>query len=172
VREDGLFELGRTQLLSFHRGDEDGMIVRQGPEALLDGGPDIGRGLAALHLDQQGPGGPEQGQEKGNDQAQQSREKNSHDEFPVHLHGDGASGSEWYSRGSCIARSGKESGSTILGLELVLLGAAFGADPVVGQVLERRSRLDAGIRVSLCRIVNIVAHDAPVLFHGGISFTA
>jgi len=53
---------------------------------------------------------------------------------------------------------------SVLGrLELVLVHATLGADPVVRQVVERRTRLDAAVRVADLGIVDVVADAAHVL---------
>src|SRR5450756_1568213 len=53
--------------------------------------------------------------------------------------------------------------SVVHRLELLLVHAALGADPVVRQVVERRARLDAVVRVADLGIVDVAADGAHVL---------
>ena len=49
--------------------------------------------------------------------------------------------------------------------ELVFAYAADGSDPIVGNILVRRSVGDASFVIADCGIVNPFAYDATVLFH-------
>jgi len=52
------------------------------------------------------------------------------------------------------------------GDKLVLGRAADGAGPVSGQIFKRGARSDAGIRITIRRIVDIATDRAFIAFHG------
>ena len=54
---------------------------------------------------------------------------------------------------------------SVVRLEALFARAAHGACPVVGKLLERRSRLDAVFRVAQFRVVDVLADGADKLFH-------
>lgn len=50
-------------------------------------------------------------------------------------------------------------------LEIVLADGAHGTDPIFGQILERRARLNSAVGIANFGIIDVAADDANVLFH-------